>query len=262
MIEKYHGHTYIDMSKFLDYNEFQILEPEIIAGIAQCKSLLALESGWGVYRPLKTLQVMYTKLPLDAFDEFQKDQTVPIDSKARKWANEVSNNVNSKNKLSRYLKSKYGVGCSYWAFQIEEYKHYADSPTDIVDHERKMMEFFPKTRAWFASALLGKIFKSITAANILYVENDGIPYEHYDNEGLKAVVPDNFRPMEFVHLRNQRRGFYLLDEESKDKVQINTWAVAWDVRNYHGSTRSIYPDWSLRIDGEFTDEIKEAFKNG
>jgi len=260
MIEGINGKPYFDFASYFDYEDFKKLEPEITAGIARCKSKYAIESGWRIYNPNKTTQKIGHKMVLESFDEFTKDTNVPANSLAHTWAANVDSNLIAKNKMTRYLKSKYGAYDHYWSLQIVENEEYSDTPEDIITWERKLMEFFPKTREFIYTNLFGKFFKKITAANILYIDNDGIPFEHHDAQVIdgKIVQPPGELEYHFIHFRNPRRGFYLLDTDTKSKVQLNTWAALWDTRNYHCSTRSIYSDWSLRVDGEFTDEIKNV----
>jgi hypothetical protein len=245
---------FVDMSSFVNYEDFKNIEPEIMAGIAKCKFSYAIEGGWGIYNPKKTIQPRFHKSITEAYTEFKSNDAIPI-SPVAEWDANKNISLEYKNKMTRYLKSKYGAVDSYWSFQIEENLEYTDVPADILEWERKLMAYFPKTREWVRS-LLGPVFKTIKAANILYIENNGIPYEHHDGNEERAFDGDT-SVYEFIHFRNPRRGFYILDELTNDKIHAESWAVLWDVRNYHSSTQSIYPDWSLRVDGEFTDAVRD-----
>lgn len=259
MIEGINNNPYFDFSKYFDYSEFKNLEPEIVAGISRCRSKYAIESGWRIYDPSKTTQKIGHKMVLDAYDEFLNDSTVPANSLANNWSKDVNTSLISKNKMTRYLKSKYGAYDQYWALQIVENKLYSDTPEDIVTWERKLMEYFPKTIEFINTRLVGKFFQKVTAANILFINNDGVPFEHHDarvDEQGNIEVPPGVLEYHFIHFRNPRRGFYLLDTETKSKIHLNTWAGLWDTRNYHCSSRSLYSDWSLRVDGVFTEEMK------
>lgn len=263
MIDSIGENPYFDFASYFDYEEFKNLEPEIVAGIARCKSKYAIESGWKIYNPSKTTQKIGHKMLLESYEEFKKDKTVPVDSLAHSWSDKLDGNLIAKNKMTRYLKSKYGAYDQYWALQIVENLDYSDTPTDIVTWEKELMKYFPKTLDFIHNRLLTTIFQKITAANILYIDNDGIPFEHHDasvDDNGNIISPPNTLEYQFIHFRNPRRGFYLLDTETKSKIHLNTWVGLWDTRNYHCSSRSVYSDWSLRVDGTFTEEMQRAIK--
>jgi hypothetical protein len=262
LVEGIDGKTFVDFSSFVNYEDFKQVEPEIMAGIAKCKFTNAIEGAWihTVERAESSYRRYYKNI-LEAYEEFKAD-TIPLDSPVHKWITERDTSLDSKNKLTRYLKSKYGAYDTYWMMHLVEMEYF-DVPSDISDHQRAIMQHFPKTTEWINTKLLGNIFETVEKITILYLENDGIPHEHFDGHfddnmalALRSPYPNN----DFVHFRNPRRGFYVFDPSTKNKIFTNSWAVQWNTNDCHSSSRNLYPDWSIRVDGKFSDKVKEWLK--
>jgi hypothetical protein len=262
IIQGLDGKPFIDFSSLLSYDDFKNLEPEIMAGIAKCKTTDAIEGAWihTVERAESTYRRHYKNI-LEAYEEFKADN-VPADSLVHTWIANRETSLDDKNKFTRYLKSKYGAYDTYWMMHLVE-QDYFDVPTDINERQRAIMAHFPKTKEWIEQTLVGTIFDSIDTATILYLENDGIPHEHFDGhfaDDMSLSLRNPYPLNEFVHFRNPRRGFYVFDPSTKNKIFENSWAIQWNTDDWHSSSRSLYPDWSLRVDGKFTAKVKEWLK--
>lgn len=246
---------FYSMEQFVDYNEFKSLEPEIMAGISRCKTLHAVEGLWGTLVQEKDSVFKHdVKEIIPAYNEFKSNNNSEL---SEYWSNNRENELVSKNKLTRYLKSKYGACDPYYAFNLMVQKYFNDSKDNSI-HQQKIMEHFPKTVEWINTKLLDNIFTKIYSANIVYVENNGIPKEHFDGEfDENMVLQESTEPEQYVHFRNTRRGFYVYDPVTKDRVFSNDFAIFWDTRDWHCTIQSVYSDWSLRIDGDFTDKVKD-----
>jgi len=263
MLKGINGLPYGDLSSFLDYEEFKLLEPEINAGIAKCKDAVAIEGAFFKYPAHeKSSYKKYHKSLLEALDEYNND-TSPKHTLIKLWEDEKGKKLQSTNKFIRYLKSKHGAYDPMYSIHLAESPWFIDCVAeDIIYWNHQAMQHFPKTIEWIHSKILGTIFKSITGMiSIMFIEQDGIPNEHRDggqNKDHVSLRIEDELPEQMIHLRNPARGFYLFDPDTKDKVFINTWACVFNTNDWHSTQRTTYPAWSLRIDGEYTDQVKEA----
>lgn len=256
------GQPIVDMSRFLNREDFKKLEPEIIAGISETK----LDTFEGIFvqiesHPNSTNPHDWKTVP-KGLKEFLNDPTIPKDSKVMGWYNDLAN-VSSRNKLVRFLKSKYGVYDPLQNFYLTTDENFGGKSMpeaklpSVEDH-------FPKVMEW-ANSLVGDIFDSIFQVVVFYVEHDGRTIEHTDlapdndlHLPLDKVHDDIDKLPHFVHLRiDTSRPFYVFDPENKNKYFANSWACWFNAKEWHSAVRHTAPAWSLRIDGHFTDKIKK-----
>jgi len=256
------GQPIVDMSRFLDREAFQKLEPEIIAGLAETK-LDAFEGIWIDIEnhPNSTNPQDWKTIP-DGLKDFLKDPDITDDSKAKQWHNNLDN-VTSRNKLIRFFKSKYGVYDPLRVFYLTTNENFGG--TTMPDAKLpELAEKFPSVMAW-ANSLIGTMFDSIFRVCIFYVEHDGRTVEHYDlapdsdlRLPLDKVHDDIDQLPHFIHLRSDTsRPFYVFDADNKDKYFANSWACWFNAKEWHSAVRHIAPAWSLRVDGYFTDAMKK-----
>jgi hypothetical protein len=256
------GQPIVDMSRFLSYNEFKSLEPDILAGIAETKDM-AFEGIWVNLEnhPASTNPQNWKTIPEGLLD-FLKDTQITPDSKPMQWYKDLGN-IESRNKLTRFLKSKYGVYDPLTVFFLRSDVNFGGNTMDHVD-TNDIASYFPNTMQWVES-LVGVVFTEVTKVLIFYVEHDGDTLEHTDlspNDDLTLpldkVHKDIDQQPHFIHLRlDTSRGFYVFDPETKNKYFANSWACWFNSKEWHSATKSIAPGWSLRIDGPFTDAIKK-----
>ena len=259
---------FVDLSQFLDYSGFEALFPEINAGIAIGKDYYAIEGTFFKYfSHEKTSFAPCSRSLFTSYNEYKNDETVPINSLVREWEKEKGKNLHITNKLARYLKLKYGAYEAKWAIPLTEAPWLSNISEDMVYWNNIAIKLFPKTIKWVQDNIVNNIVKEGTLKNIMltYVENDGIPDEHQDgkhnHEQKFTMNVDNLGPPEQVlHMRNPERGFYIFDPDTKNKYFFDSWACTFNTRDWHSSMRTLYPSWSIRIDGEFTDKVKEVVK--
>lgn len=253
---------YCDLSKFLDYSEFLALIPEISAGIARCKDTLAIEGAFFKYpeHPNSSYKKTFTTL-LDAFEQYNINDE-PKSSLIQQWYSEKDNKLQAKNKFIRYLKSAYRGYDPMYSIHLAPAPWFEDCVAkDIIHWNYEAMKYFPKTLEWINNRVVGSVFSKITGMiSIMYLEADGIPNEHRDGGQNAEHVNKrtSVKPTEqLLHLRTPNRGFYIFDPDTRDKIYVNAWACAFNTNDWHSTQRTLYPAWSLRIDGEYTDEVKK-----
>jgi hypothetical protein len=256
------GQPFIDMSKFVDLEKFKSLQPDILAGIAESKHL-AFEGIWCKIEthPNSTNPQDWKSIP-DGLKEFLNDASISEDSDVKKWYNDLGN-VSSRNKVSRFLKSKYGVYDPIFTFYLTTNVNYGGETMPEADMPN-IADYFPSVMEW-ANSLVGTVFTKITQIVIVYVEEDSKTLEHQDvapNDDLTIpldkVHHDINQTPEFIHMRfDTSRPFYVFDPEIKNKHFTNSWACWFNSKDWHSIGRSMGPNWSLRFDGPFTDAVKK-----
>ena len=257
MIKGINGIPYFDMEKYLDMDTFEKLQPEIITGFAEAR-MYAKEGTW--MKPGFTFEQMsYVpnwKPMYQALDEFMAlDNNDPIKLAGSQFCKDF-NDYRMRNKLTRFLKMALGAYDPYIYYFLWE-----EGSWDDRTAPRKLTEealYFPNVVKWVES-MVGTIFEDIGRVIFFHCEADGIPFEHRDldaKNGVNVVMPHR---NEFIHIRpNTKKAFYLWDPEKKNKVYLNTRAAWWNDQDWHGGEKIKEQSYGLRIDGKFTDELRQT----
>ncbi len=68
--------------------------------------------------------------------------------------------------------------------------------------------------------------------------------------------PDVSPKDEFIWITlDNRKRFFIIDNDTQEKTYIQGYVGTFDNHNYHGSEPSNYANWSLRVDGVFSDSF-------
>ena len=245
------------MSPYLDMEEFDRLQPEILQGFAVARDC-AKEGTWMApgftfndmsYRP-------HWKPIYEAMQEFMAlPDTDPIKKAGIALMPKDFKNFQERNKFTRYLKIAMGAYDPYIYYYLWE-----EGSWDDRTSARKLTpeaEYFPDTVKWVES-LVGTVFQDIGRVIFFHCEADGIPFEHRDldaKNGMNVVKPHR---NEFIHVRpNTKKAMYLWDPETKDKTYLNARAAWWNDVDWHGGERIMEQSYSLRIDGKFTESFRK-----
>jgi hypothetical protein len=247
---------YFDMTPYLDMEQFDKLQPEIIRGFAEAREF-AKEGTW--MKPGFNFDNMSYKLnwkPIyQAMDEFmQLPKDDPIYQGGIDLFKDFSN-YKQRNKFTRYLKMAMGAYDPYIYYFLWE-----EGSWDDRTAPRKLTEeaaYFPNVVKW-VEQLQGTVFEHIGRVIFFHCEADGIPFEHRDldaKNGIDVVKPHR---NEFIHIRpNTKKAMYLWDPESKDKTYLNCRAAWWNDVDWHGGEQIMEQSYSLRIDGKFTETFRK-----
>ena len=244
------------MTPYLDMEQFDKLQPEIIRGFAEAREF-AKEGTW--MKPGFNFDNMSYKLnwkPIyQAMDEFmQLPKDDPIYQGGIDLFKDFSN-YKQRNKFTRYLKMAMGAYDPYIYYFLWE-----EGSWDDRTAPRKLTEeaaYFPNVVKW-VEQLQGTVFEHIGRVIFFHCEADGIPFEHRDldaKNGIDVVKPHR---NEFIHIRpNTKKAMYLWDPESKDKTYLNCRAAWWNDVDWHGGEQIMEQSYSLRIDGKFTETFRK-----
>jgi hypothetical protein len=257
MIKGINNHPYIDMTPYINMDEFDQLQPEIIRGFAEAREF-AKEGTW--MKPGFTFKDMSYQLhwkPIyQAMEEFME---LPTDDPVYKGGIDLFKDFKDykqRNKFTRYLKMAMGAYDPYIYYFLWE-----EGSWDDRTAARKLTEeaeYFPNVVKWVEDLITLGIFEHIGRVIFFHCEADGIPFEHRDldaKNGVDVVTPHR---NEFIHVRpNTKKAMYLWDPESKDKTYLNTRAAWWNDVDWHGGERIMEQSYSLRIDGKFTEAFRK-----
>ena len=261
MIKGINGSTYIDLTKYIDMNEFQRLQPEILRGFAEAREF-AKEGTW-MEPGFKFDQMSYKVHWKPIFIAVKEYLALPADDPIKIGGWDLYKNIKdykTRNKFTRYLKMAMGAYDPYIYYFLWEEGSWDDrtAPRKLT----REAEYFPNTVKWVESMIDQEIFEDIGRVIFFHCEADGIPFEHRDLGGHNGVWnADQYSPHrnEFIHVRpNTKKAFYLWDPEKKDKTYINARAAWWNDQDWHGGEKIVEQSYSLRIDGKFTDSFRKT----
>jgi hypothetical protein len=255
MIKGINNVPYFDLSQYLDMDQFDKLQPEIIRGFAEARAF-AKEGTW--MAPGFTFDDMSYYIswkPIyKAIEEFL---LLPDDDPIKMGGIDLYrdfDNFEVRNKFTRYIKMAMGAYDPYIYYFLWEQGSWDDrtAPRQLTPEAK----YFPNVVEWVEN-MIGPIFDDIGRVIFFHCEADGIPFEHRDldaKNGINVVKPHR---NEFIHIRpNTKKAFYLWDPEKKNKVYLNTRAAWWNDVDWHGGEKIMEQSYSLRIDGKFTEEFR------
>jgi hypothetical protein len=259
MIKGINGKPYYDLEKYLDMAMFDSLQPEILRGFADSREF-AKEGTW--MNPgfnLKDLSYpMYWKPIYKAIEEFL---ALPDDNPIKKNGIDLYRDFKDyrvRNRFTRYIKMAMGAYDPYIYYFLWE-----DGSWDDRTAPRKLTpeaEYFPNVVRWIENMITDGIFENIGRVIFFHCEADGIPFEHRDLDAKNGIFEkDQYTSHrnEFIHIRpNTKKGFYIWNPDTKNKIYINTRAGWWNDQDWHGGERIMEQSYSLRIDGKFTDKFR------
>jgi hypothetical protein len=250
------GNPYYNMEPYIDMDQFDKLQPEILTGFALARES-AKEGTWmapGFTYEDMSYQPYWTPI-FKAMEQFMVlPDTDPIKIAGMKLMPGDFKNFKERNLFTRYLKMAMGAYDPYIYYFLWEEGSWDDrtAPRTLTSEA----EYFPNVVKWVES-MVGTIFEDIGRVIFFHCEADGIPFEHRDldaKNGMNIVKPHR---NEFIHIRpNTKKAFYLWDPKTKNKTYLNTRAAWWNDVDWHGGERIMEQSYSLRIDGKFTEEFR------
>ena len=213
-----------DLSKYVNLNSFDSIQPEIYRGLAKAKSL-AKVGNLDISPNCLTKTNKFKPLCL-ALEEYNSlDANDPL----KVYGKDLSDN-----KLATYLK-----------YALDGYDLYT------TYHRKFFEEYFPSLNAWINSI---DVFEEIHDAYIMSMTAGGISFEHRH--------PKNEKLAEFIYVRPKvYRPFYIIDPNTNTKAYLNTRVAYWNDQLVHGGDPIMQNTYSLRIDGVFNKEIKKKIKS-
>jgi hypothetical protein len=257
MIKGINGLPYFNMESYINMEEFDKLQPEIIRGFAEAREF-AKEGTW--MEPGFSFDNMSYRVSWKPIYEAMKEfHNLPDDSPIKQGGIDLFKdfkNYKQRNKFTRYLKMAMGAYDPYIYYFLWE-----EGSWDDRTAPRKLTEeaaHFPNVVKWVENMITDGIFEHIGRVIFFHCDHNGIPFEHRDldaRHGLDKTFPHR---NEFIHVRpNTKKAFYLWDPENKNKTYLNTRAAWWNDQDWHGGETIMEQSYALRIDGKFTDEFRK-----
>lgn len=244
------GQLFIDLEKYVDLKEFDLLLPSICKGMATADHLAV--HGLHTYHPgtVNTDAQGIDVKPLSQAYEYWNSlpDTDPIKTAGKDL---------NYNQLTTYLKYALQAYDHYKFYKVldRDYKHNGIGETG---------QHFPELVNWAISLKDAGIFKSLSRVTIFALDANGIPWEHRDPENPTTGTFDPNAEIkyteltEFIHVKTDNdRPFYMIDPVTKNRVYINTRVAWWDERDWHGGEPINRPSYTVRVNGRFTDEFKK-----
>ena len=259
MIRGIGGQPYINLDPYLDVEGFRNLHPEICKGFALAREY-AKEGTWMSpgfkfddmsyilnWKPIYKAFAEYQALPDDDPIKVQGSEIFPTDFKDYK----------QRNLFTRYLKSVLGANDPYnyyflWEEGSWEERNAERKPTEEQQH-------FPGVVRWVEKLVEDNIIDRIGRVIFFHCDHNGHAFEHRDLDGKHGDDQGySNHNNEFIHIRYRtKRGFYIWDPESQNKVYINSNAAFWNDEDWHGGEGSNEVEYGLRVDCTFTHEFRK-----
>lgn len=241
MLRGIFGQPYLDLSQYVNLQEFDKLHPEICRAFVLGKNHAGqgnlqldksdqenvnLDTYCGEVNPVWLMYEQYLKLP----------DNDPIKLAGKDLDEE---------QLILYIKYAFGAYNPWQVYTVfyEEHDLRVRSP---------IYEMFPGLVKWINEL---PIFSKITRAYFLLIEQDGISIEHCD----PSEHPDI--PREFIHIKScDSRPFYVRETKDSEKIYMDTRVSYFNDQDWHGGEGSKKTTYSLRIDGSFTEEFRKKLE--
>jgi hypothetical protein len=261
MIRGIGGKPYINLDPFLDIEGFKNLHPEICKGFALAKDY-AKEGTWMSpgFNWKDTSYIINWKPIHKAYEEFQAlPDDHPIKIEGNKIFPKDFSNYRDRNIFTRYLKLTLGANDPYIYYFLwnEGDWNNRNSQRQITE----LQEFFPGVTSWVKNLETNKIISQIGRVIFFHCDHNGRAFEHRDLDAKNGIYEKNFytpHRNEFIHIRYRtKRGFYIWDPDSENKIYINSHSAFWNDQDWHGGEESKEIEYGLRIDCKFTDEFRK-----
>ena len=260
MIKGINNHPYIDMSDLIDLDSFDLLLPEIYRGFADAREF-AKEGTWmkPAFDPREMSYIPNWKPIYKAIEEFL---ALPDDDPIKQGGIDLYRDFDDfrvRNRFTRYIKMAMGAYDPYIYYFLWGQGNWHDrqAPRELTEEA----VHFPNTVKWIES-LVPSIFDHVGRVIFFHREADGIPFEHRDLDG-NLGIQNGYTPHrnEFIYIRPDLKApFYIWDPETKNKIHINARVAWWNDQDWHGGSEIMEQSWSLRIDGQFSEEFRKKLK--
>jgi len=258
MIKGINNIPYYNLDSYLDMDQFDLMQPEILKGFALAREY-AKEGTW--MKPGFTFEEMSYKLswkPIyQAMDEFMElPKNDPIYQAGLKLMPNDFKNFKERNVFTRFLKMSMGAYDPYIYYYLWEEGSWDDrtAPRKLTEEA----QYFPTVVKWIEDMIKDGIFEHVGRVIFFHCDHDGIPFEHRDldaKNGMNQTFPHR---NEFIHIRpNTKKAMYLWNPKNKNKIYLNSRASWWNDQDWHGGERIMEQSYALRIDGKFTEEFRK-----
>ena len=262
MIRGIDGRPYIDLDSFLDIKGFTELHPEICRGFALARDY-AKEGTWMApgFNTKDSSYILNWKPIYQAWEEYQNlAEDDPIKIEGNKILPEDFSDYKQRNIFTRYLKSAMGANDPYIYYFLWNEGDWNERNSERQKTEES--QYFPGVVNWVENLQNEGIIDRIGRVIFFHCDHNGKAFEHRDLDAKNGVMDENqYSPHsnEFIHIRPRtKRGFYIWDPKSQNKIYINSQAAFWNDQDWHGGESSKEVEYGLRIDCKFSQSFRKS----
>lgn len=239
---------FIDLEPFLDMESFCNLHYKICSGLVKSQ-----KKEGNIVRPggFNNAYTYDFKPTFEAVDEYF---SLPEDHEIRQVGKQLGEWKN-RDQFVLYLKLALGAYDPYQFVFLKTEAGGWDTRFEEKDWTPDA-EHFPELVTWIEN-LRGDVFKHLGRIIFFKAEHDVKTSLHRDLIYPKETDFFNHRH-EFIHLRTRLdRDFYIWDQENDIKYTADSKAIFFNDQDWHNGGIANVQTYSLRIDGEFTDEFRK-----
>lgn len=227
---------FISLDAYIDIAGLKAIEKNITLGIVKSKNNIGDAGAGKVNFYPSAIQNKSMSLQDISWDEVIRDPAHPYyeQYKELKFDNTACRMFN------RYMFDTIQMGQS---LSLRTYKTKQFQLKDSAEHcfDCPSIVNFPELMSWIKNLT---IFQEI--GRIIFFFNS--PYDKH------AVHKDHFfgskEQFILINLNPEKKEFFILHDNG-EKLIVDSKAVVFDPRNYHGTEGKEYYGWTLRIDGKF-----------
>jgi len=256
MIRGINNQPYLNLDPYLDIEGFKKIHLQICRGLVLAEhkkegNLLAP----GIVEEIAHLGFKPLFHVLKEYNQLPEDHEIKVVGRT------IGSTKENRDKFVLYLKLAMGA---YDPYQMIFLKTEAGPWVSRFDEKdwSPDVQYFPELKIWLDDLVEKKVFKHLGRTLIFKAEHDFRMMFHRDF--LPPAEFDYFdHRHEFIHIRpNLDKPFYIWDADTDRKVSMNSLASFFNDQDWHSGGVTNKQTYSLRIDGEFTDEFREKIGLG
>ena len=233
--------AYLNLEKYVSLDVFDSLQEEIHTALIEGKQY-AVSGTWSqqLIDDKVTSKPKGVKLLNEALNEFMLlDDDNPIKQTG----------------LPLYRKNK-SEFATYLRLSMQAYDpfHYYTLIGRIREFDQPLLDLLPGFLNWLKHDLKIKVpvFEHVEKVTFIVCDANGMSWDHKDLDCMS----------EFIYIRpNLEKPVYIWDSKNKTKTYVNSRAAMWDVDSWVGAEQIMQQSYAVRIEGIFTDFMREEIKN-
>jgi hypothetical protein len=242
-----YGKPYIDLSPYINLENFDKLHPSICKGLVEAKDHAFVGS--------MDVPDDFIKL------KFYKEKFTPLSQAYKSYSN-LSNADPIKaygskfegNNLAFYLKYALGGYDLYTFYLLNDFTKDWKRSTEILG-KTDCYDYFSEFNNWVQNLQKQNIFSHIGRVLFFVQEAGGISLEHSDDY---LDLENESGISEFIHIQSTLdRKFYVRDNDTGEKFYLSSRVSYFNDKDIHGGDPVLKPTYAIRIDGVFTDYFRK-----
>lgn len=244
------GKPFINLSEHVDLTEFDKLHPTICRNFIEAKNFMFTGT---LYAPKDFLR-------MDAYDNLKSLLQTHYEFMDLPDNDPIKINGSNfhTNDLATYLKFALKGYDPYSFFLLSDYKKgWRDDPN--IDCTLECGKLFPELLNWVNSLKEKQIFSHIGRVVVFLVDHGGISIQH-SHHGYPYVDPyyetNEDDIVEFIHIQHSADRKFFVSDSEYNKFYFDNRVTWFNDKDWHGGDPVFHSTYSVRIDGLFTDSLK------